>query len=274
MNGQLILSTWVEPGELPIMVTRAHHLTVDRHSHDFYELVFVREGFCLHDVDDKATLLMEGDLFLIRPGKYHRYSGNRVVNIVNCLFAADQLCESLRPHPVFAVEGEVPRIHLELNERKSVMRLLTEMMAEVTERQPGWEVKLQGLLDVLLVDYGRMYSRRLGPDGQSQLYSGYAMRALAYIEKHYAQDISVREIAGVVGVSGDHLARQFKQMIGIAPLEYIRRYRLSRAMEMLGQHASVTVVARDVGFGSLAHFSREFKKELGLTPSQYRNQNQ
>ena len=76
-----------------------------------------------------------------------------------------------------------------------------------------------------------------------------------------------------MGVSGDDLSRQFRQVIGIATQEYLRRYRFARSMEMLQAGVPVGDVARKVGFRSLCHFSREFKREMGITPSQYRTQN-
>ena len=55
-------------------------------------------------------------------------------------------------------------------------------------------------------------------------------------------------------------------------MEYLRRYRFARAMELLAGGMSVTDVSRQVGFRNLCHFSREFKNQLGVTPSQYRKQ--
>ena len=86
--------------------------------------------------------------------------------------------------------------------------------------------------------------------------------------------LSVRDIAAHVGVSGDYLSRQFKQVLGIAAQEYLKRYRFARAMALLQADQPVGEVARAVGFRSLCHFSREFKKEMGVTPSQYRSQNE
>ena len=62
----------------------------------------------------------------------------------------------------------------------------------------------------------------------------------------------------------------FKQVTGIVPVEYLRRYRFARAMELLQAGQSVSEVALAVGFRNLCHFSREFKAQLGLTPSQYK----
>ena len=253
-----------------IAVTAAYHAAVGRHSHDCYELVYVQGGFCLHDVDDQMALLTEGDVFLMRPGQTHRYLGNHAVSIFNCLFAPDQLPQSL------GVLGEnrgiAPHIHLSLSERKDTVRLLGDMLEEITARRVHWELKLSALLHCMLVEYARLLEVRAGPDGQSAAFIGFVQPVLQYIDRNFARDLSIRHLAGVAGVSADYLTRQFRQTTGITPSEYLRRYRLARAMELLGRGQRVSDAAERVGFMSLAHFSREFKKELGMTPTGYRRQ--
>ena len=113
----------------------------------------------------------------------------------------------------------------------------------------------------------------MGAAEESGLYSTYVPQALSYIDSNYTRsDLTVQTIASQVGVTGDYLSRQFRQVTGIAVQEYLRRYRFARAMELLQGERPVGEVAQAVGFGSLCHFSREFRKELGITPTQYRLQ--
>ena len=276
------LDEFIRPNEPPVRVMSAYHTSIGRHDHDFYELVYVTEGFCLHDAYGEVTLLMEGDLFILKPGVAHRYVGNRVTRIYNCIFSEQALVAgkaALSGLPgmdrLFSDDKaeRVPRLHLSLNERKRCQRQLELMLEECAERQPGWNLRLAGLLLCVLVDYARAYAAHVGVDSESAAYSGYVASALSFIDAHYADpELSVREIAAQVGVSGDYLSRQFRQVLGIAAQEYLKRYRFARAMAMLQTDMPVGEVAEGVGFRSLCHFSREFKKEMGVTPSQYRNQ--
>ena len=276
------LHEFIQPDEPPVRVMSAYHTSIGRHDHDFYELVYVKEGFCLHDAYGEVTLLMEGDLFILKPGVAHRYIGNRVTRIYNCIFSEQALFggrEQLMSLPgmdrLFTDDRRqrLPLLHLSLNERKRCQRQLELMLEECTERQSGWHLRLSGLLLCVLVDYARSFSAHVGADSECAAYSGYVTQALSYIDAHFAEpELTIREIAQAVGVSADYLSRQFRQALGIAAQEYLKRYRFARAMALLQTDISVGQAASEVGFRSLCHFSREFKKEMGVTPSQYRNQ--
>lgn len=275
------LGELIRPDEPQMRVMSAYHTSIGRHDHDFYELVYVKEGFCLHDAYGEVTLLMEGDLFIIRPGVAHRYIGNRVTRIYNCIFSEQALGgrEQFSSLPgmdrLFSDEKSerIPILHLSLSERKRCRRQLELMLEECTERQSGWPLRLSGLLLCVLVDYARSFSSHVGADSESAAYSGYVTQALSYIDAHFAEpELTIREIAQAVGVSADYLSRQFHKALGIPAQEYLKRYRFARAMALLQNDLSVGEAAKEVGFRSLCHFSREFKKEMGVTPSQYRNQ--
>ncbi len=283
MPNTLHLDSLIAPGEPAVRVMAAYHTSGERHDHDFYELVYVTEGFCLHDSSGSVTLLMEGDIFILKPWVSHKYSGNRVTRIYNCVFGLEAVGESfeeLRRMPgldrLFSpdLSESTPRLHLTLSERKAFVRLISWMHEECETHPPGWRIRLKSLLGCLLVEYARAYQAHVGNEVDSGAYSAYVAQAISYIDAHYGDSsLTVQGIAAQAGVSGDYLSRQFRRVIGIAAQEYLRRYRFARSMELLQAGMPVGEVARQVGFSSLCHFSREFKREMGITPSQYRTQN-
>ena len=283
MSNTLHLDSLIAPGEPAVRVMAAYHTSNVRHDHDFYELVYVTEGFCLHDSGGSVTLLMEGDIFILKPWVSHKYSGNRVTRIYNCVFGLDAVkdsLEALRGAPgldrLFSPDLSVgtPRLHLTLNERKAFLRLIAWMHEECETHPPLWRIRLKNLLGCLLVEYARAYQSHVSNESENGAYSAYVAQALSCIDANYGDcDLTVHGIAAQVGVSGDYLSRQFRRVIGIAAQEYLRRYRFARSMELLQAGNPVGEVARQVGFRSLCHFSREFKREMGITPSQYRAQN-
>ena len=96
-------------------------------------------------------------------------------------------------------------------------------------------------------------------------------KATAYIHKHYAEPFSRQDLARQLGLSERYLTSCFHKEMGIAPVEYLNRYRLKQAKAMLEIGANVTETALAVGFSSVSYFTRLFEKELGVSPGAYRH---
>ena len=94
----------------------------------------------------------------------------------------------------------------------------------------------------------------------------------AYAEKNYANpDLSIQKIADDVGISINHLSMLFKQEIGISFIEYLIKFRMSKAIRLM-ENPSVKVyeVAEQVGYNSQHYFCAAFKKVLGISPTEFR----
>ena len=96
--------------------------------------------------------------------------------------------------------------------------------------------------------------------------------ALAYIRQNYTQSISTEDIAQAVSLSRSYMSELFKHTYGISPHEYVIQFRLSVAKNMLLNTAlSITEIAERTGFRDIFAFSRIFKREIGISPVQYRH---
>jgi AraC family transcriptional regulator len=95
--------------------------------------------------------------------------------------------------------------------------------------------------------------------------------ALEYIEEHLSEDLSLASIAGAVGLSPFHFARQFREATGLSPHQYVIRRRVERARLLLTvTDRSLTAIAHDVGFANGSHLAAQVKRLLGVTPSSLR----
>ncbi len=93
------------------------------------------------------------------------------------------------------------------------------------------------------------------------------MKAMAFIQAHYADGISRRDVAAHVGLSERHLTRCFHQETGLTPITYLNRFRVQQAKELmqLGK-TSITEIALEVGFSNSGYFTKVFRDETGLSP--------
>ena len=219
---------------------------------------------------------MEGDCFLITPGNNHSYIGSRVVQLYNFLFL-EEAFQKLRQEPVFKTifsmdsrKWNSVKVHLDLNEQKRVSRLLRGMIEDQKTREIGWQTRVLCQGTCVLIDYARALERRGQAESDGGGYPNYVAKALEIVGERYSDsELTVAAIAAEAGVTPDYLSRQFRTITGVGVQEYLRRCRFARAADMLASGATVSDTAKSVGFASLSHFSREFKKELGVAPSGY-----
>jgi AraC family transcriptional regulator len=96
-------------------------------------------------------------------------------------------------------------------------------------------------------------------------------KALAYIEEHLAEPVSLEALAQLVGLSACYFCRAFRHSLGMPPQRYQLNQRIERAKTLLAKRAaSVTDVSLTVGYNDTSAFCTAFRRITGLTPSAYR----
>lgn len=96
-------------------------------------------------------------------------------------------------------------------------------------------------------------------------------RARQFIEEHHKEDMSLGVVAKAVNVSTFYFCKLFKKATGITFTEYVSRLRTEKAKHLLlNPHLRISEIANEVGFQSLTHFNRNFKRLAGQSPTQYR----
>jgi len=134
------------------------------------------------------------------------------------------------------------------------------------------ECRTLNCLDALLVSVIEGVSNYIS---SSHLQVNYIVkRAIEYIKKNYHRNIKLFEIAENLHVNGSYLSRIFRKETGETLTEYITRYRMEKAKELLrNQEVKAYEIASRVGIDDPAYFSYVFKKYTGVSPSEYRSLN-
>lgn len=140
------------------------------------------------------------------------------------------------------------------------------------------DITIYSRLLSLFINYGRV---RLNADSGSAVTQlphssarNYAERFNAvfdYLDRHFAEDLTLEDVAAVAGFSKFHFSRTFKQLSGCNFYEYLCHRRIKSSESLLMQPGlSVSQIALQSGFSSVSTFNRTFKKMKGCTPTQYR----
>ncbi|HEX4262952.1 MAG TPA: helix-turn-helix domain-containing protein [Verrucomicrobiae bacterium] len=99
------------------------------------------------------------------------------------------------------------------------------------------------------------------------------MRAKEFIHQHQTEDLSLGQVAKAVNMSTFYFCKMFKKVTGINFTDYLSRVRIEKSKNLLlNPNLRVSEIAFEVGFQSLTHFNRVFKRILGQSPTEYRAQ--
>ena len=112
---------------------------------------------------------------------------------------------------------------------------------------------------------------RAGASGAARVQQARVDRAAQHAALHLTDALDVPQLAAIAGLSPSRFARIFHERTGYAPADYVRRLRVQRARELLGDiNLSIKEIARATGFADVYTFSKVFRRVDGLSPTEYR----
>ena len=177
-----------------------------------------------------------------------------------------------------ASDGSTSRIELRLEREFVDPRLRALAMAVDVERTAGFpsgrlflDSIEQALARALVVGYAvRDYSVRVYRGGLSP---AKLLKIKELVQEKVEEDLSLEEMARTAGLSEAHFSQVFRNTTGQTPHQYLLRYRVQRAKEMLrSAEMRVLDVAIACGFKTQQHFARVFRQLCGASPTEYRYQ--
>jgi AraC-like DNA-binding protein len=232
--------------------------------------------FCLIQAGGRGSLHYRGarhitpagSLFIVHPGEVH---SNEPEQNSTCTFrnlyvapdlvccAATELATRTRTLPFFATttlfDRAAIKLYLQLHES-------LELGAAKLEQ----EELLLGFLTTLIARYATPHCKPAEPGCERAGVN----RVRAYLTDNLVENVSLEMLAAIARLSPFHLNRVFSREFGMPPHAFQTQLRVARAQSLLRQGASITQAALEVGFVDQSHFTRHFRRLVGITPGHYR----
>jgi AraC family transcriptional regulator, transcriptional activator of pobA len=279
------------PGEPPVRIGRVDRRLLEgvepghAHSHDFLVLAYFERGGGSLRLGGCEWPIEDGDAYVVAPGE--------VVGIgedASALAHAEGWAVSFPPeglgpnapdallswraHPLLFpfVRGAArggQRLEVPAAERHAWSERLSALDRELQTRRDGYREAVVAHLTLLLVDVSRLAADVAGDLRLRD--EPLLAEVFDFIERHFHERISLREVATAVNMSSGHLTTVVRRKTGRPVQEWITERRMAQARRLLAEtDLTVTEVGRRVGYTDAVYFVRTFRRAHGVTPLQWR----
>lgn len=280
------LESHIPPGKMPLGVVSMYRTSWRPkrfHDHDHSEIAIILKGKCVHLFEGKSVPVQAGDLLVIHPGSTHTYDQFDQMEMINIIYDARRLYLPILDGsrmPLFQIlfpddpekihRSAEPVLHLAPDALETVAGMIRNMGMELKSTRPGNNLYCLAVVLQIVVILCRLYS---GTD-QLKTMPFQIGEAVAYINTHYHQAVSIEQLARKACMSRRNFFLQFKKTAGCSPIQYLIRLRISRATELLlYSEMSVGDIAAQCGFSDSNYFCRIFRVQTGMSPRQFRLKN-
>ena len=234
------------------------------HYHEFHKLLFLLNGRGEYCLDGKLYPVSSGDILCVSSFTLHYPvfpAGSNYERII--IYLSPQFTDTSPELRAFFTPGEGRILHPSESETADLMRILTDLKQESTGQRTGHlllsRAKMTELL-VALLRHSEAAPAAAADDRISQL--------MRYLDAHLTEELDADSLAETFFISKYHLMRRFKAASGVTLHAWILRRRLLLARRQLSEGKSPTAVCFDCGFGSYSSFSRDYRREFGISPVQ------
>ena len=257
---------WRVAGFESIELLRGSQVTLEypRHWHEEIYLSTTLGGTSYLDYLGTSQRIPRGALAMVAPGDIH--ANRKIACTFRCLFIE---FHALRNSVEQFIERNIPGLGFRsgLIENQRTLGKFLQVHHSMEDGEPGLarDDCAFSFLHELAAGHGTA-GIPLPRNGNED----FAVRQTKqFLDEHYAERVSLQQLARWTRMSACHLNRSFRQKIGMPPHEYQLQVRILKAKSFLRLGRSISETASLVGFVDQSHFTRHFKRSLGVTPGRF-----
>lgn len=245
------------------------------HAHECYEIYYLRSGERLYYINGKNYCVKKGEILLIDRNVIHKTTPTSVPDYERILlhvpkhfldskaFLDIDLTQCFHYHS--------PVVLLPKKDQTIIETKLYNIIEEAKNQHPGYLTAIQTLLVQILLRVNRYATSVNHQIDQNTHIHKKINQVVRYIGNNYMHDITLPQLSEEFHISNSHLSRTFKKVTGLTIIDYLNSVRVHQAQKLLREtDKSISEISCEIGFGSITHFGRVFKKASGYTPTEFR----
>lgn len=173
--------------------------------------------------------------------------------------------------PITADSG-ITMLPLNKADHNEAINLIQSAWLECLHSDYGFEVNVRYLLTRLFVLINQNHPEISAANQKRTVQQSERIKTmLTYIKDNFSENVTVQSIADSASISESECLRCFRNVLGISPIAYLKKYRLQHAAELLdATQWKISYIGQKCGFSEMSYFSKSFKEIYKRTPSEYR----
>lgn len=248
-----------------------------RHCHTPFEIMTVCSGSGQYKTENAVYPILPGDVFVFSSNEIHSIteSGPEGLSIINLHVEPRYLKETGAALPeeslmvlcfshAPAFQNRIPAA------QAAVLRdHFSGITGEFSDREKRFPTAIQARLSLFLIELLRHHSYESAVPSKNHSHFRAMLTVYAYIDEHLNDDLSLKELAGLVNLSPNYFSSIFKQMNSLSLWDYITSKRIEKAMRLIcspSSERSISDIALSCGFNNTVNFNKAFKRLTGITP--------
>ncbi|HZL12423.1 MAG TPA: AraC family transcriptional regulator [Prolixibacteraceae bacterium] len=248
------------------------------HRHDFFEVLYLQKGSGYHVIDGNQYEIKPPCVFFMSPGQAHKLELSHDIEGYIFIFTSDFYLlnrsnqNSLIEFPFFyTIHQDNPPLFLEQERDVRFLEVLfRQSIAEISQPNDHILEMLRSILDLILTTCAARFQV-----SENQLNKGKGQflvkRFFHLVEEKIQKNLSLRDYAGLIGITPNHLSQTVKLLTGKTSFQIIKAKQLLEIKRLLvHSNLNVSEIANQLNFDDQSYFTKFFKRETGLTPLQYR----
>lgn len=247
---------------------------INKHYHDWIEIVYLIRGDLEIQVNSRTRQLKENEFMVINPMSIHSTrcrEGNTAILLQIPLSFLENFVPDIHQYKFFVdVDSREPRVQTKLGNIKNTLQ---DLWIAYQFQSEGYIFRCYSLIFELIYILIHSFSQKLDQKElkKDQKNLERMQTIIDYVRIHYREQISIREIAGEVGLNEIYFSRFFKNAMGITFLEYLHMVRLEKIyVDLLNTNLSIKDISERHGFYNEKVFRRMFKEVYGCSPKEAR----
>ena len=243
------------------------------HWHNYFEYELVISGEGTHVLNNKTYHIRPGDVWLVNPSDFHEFSSENGMTIFNVSFEDNIVRSDLIKNSILHFSQKV--IHF-TEKQFNVSQFLLEKMHENYLCPTAFSKEyIENLMNCVLFELFSAVNSLTAQNSSEYDYdqeNSAITKALLYLQLHFNENPSLQQISQIFGHNKNYFCEMFYKQTNMHYSEYLRKMKLDYAKNLLTNTGlPVTDICYSSGFSNLSSFLQAFKKEFGITPTQYRN---